>query len=595
MKFFRKFLIAGGLFLVFLTCGAVVPARKYVTEWYIKDIRTEININQDGSIDVDEKIAADCGDLADRHGIYRTLPTLKYLTDEDVVQQKASLQSITDFDGNSLKYTESQDKSNNTITWKIGDANKTVKGENDYEIKYNVSNVILGNSDNFDEFYWNVHGQFWDMEADQAEIIVNFPENFDYQTQETNLYGGTYGSQESIASYQWLDNNTIEIKSSQMLSKYEGLTLSVTIPKGMTATAPVQKLSDINKTPIILVVAYYLAEIFWAILLIIGAILTWYYWLKYGRDPVINKTTIAQYEPPMNLNPMQMGMLISNGDLKSKFITASIVNMAVKKIIKIEDKTKKGWFGSKDYKLISLKDTNQAAYDKLEKSEKDLYYYLFGNSTTKLISSLKDKFYSNISSLKSQVQKELIEEKLLYERKGFDIQTIMFIVGIMAVIFPFILLAFFPWLALLTILEGIMMIIFSFWMPKHTLEGAEEQWKAKGFKLFMLTAEKYRQQFYEDENIFERYLPYAIVFNIVKKWAKNMENIYGKEKMSSYSPYWYSNSLVGGGFDVDSFTNSLTAMSSEMSSTISSSPSSSGSGGGGFSGGGGGGGGGGGW
>ncbi|HPH79025.1 MAG TPA: DUF2207 domain-containing protein [bacterium] len=339
MKFFRKFLIAGGLFLVFLTCGAVVPARKYVTEWYIKDIRTEININQDGSIDVDEKIAADCGDLADRHGIYRTLPTLKYLTDEDVVQQKASLQSITDFDGNSLKYTESQDKSNNTITWKIGDANKTVKGENDYEIKYNVSNVILGNSDNFDEFYWNVHGQFWDMEADQAEIIVNFPENFDYQTQETNLYGGTYGSQESIASYQWLDNNTIEIKSSQMLSKYEGLTLSVTIPKGMTATAPVQKLSDINKTPIILVVAYYLAEIFWAILLIIGAILTWYYWLKYGRDPVINKTTIAQYEPPMNLNPMQMGMLISNGDLKSKFITASIVNMAVKKIIKIDPKT----------------------------------------------------------------------------------------------------------------------------------------------------------------------------------------------------------------------------------------------------------------
>jgi len=108
--------------------------------------------------------------------------------------------------------------------------------------------------------------------------------------------------------------------------------------------------------------------------------------------------------------------------------------------------------------------------------------------------------------------------------------------------------------------------------------------------MYMKTAEKYRQQFYEEENIFDKLLPYAIVFGMVKQWAKKMEKIYGKDYYRTHYPIWY---LGGTGkFDVNSFVSTINSISSSISSNVSSGSGSRGAGG---VGGGGGGGGGGGW
>jgi Predicted membrane protein (DUF2207). len=83
-------------------------------------------------------------------------------------------------------------------------------------------------------------------------------------------------------------------------------------------------------------------------------------------------------------------------------------------------------------------------------------------------------------------------------------------------------------------------------MPKRTLKGAELNWRVKGFKLYMETAEKYRAQFNEKENIFEKFLPYAMVFGMTKLWIKKMEKIYGKEYFASYHPVWYAGNFAAG-------------------------------------------------
>ena len=127
-------------------------------------------------------------------------------------------------------------------------------------------------------------------------------------------------------------------------------------------------------------------------------------------------------------------------------------------------------------------------------------------------------------------------------------------------------------------------------MNKRTMKGAEAEWRVRGFKLFISTAEKYRARFYEKENMFEKILPYAIAFGLTDKWVKAMKDIYGVEKFSSMTPVWFIGS--SGNFDIDSFSSALTSMTTAISQSTS---SSSGAGGGGFSGGGGGGGGGGGW
>lgn len=127
-------------------------------------------------------------------------------------------------------------------------------------------------------------------------------------------------------------------------------------------------------------------------------------------------------------------------------------------------------------------------------------------------------------------------------------------------------------------------------MPKKTEKGTEAYWKILGFREYINTAEKYRVQFQEKENIFEKYLPYAIIFGLADKWAKAFEGIYLQP------PTWYEGEF-GPRFTTYAFVNSLNhSLSSINSAFISrSGGGGSGFGGGGFSGGGGGGGGGGSW
>ncbi|MBU0613992.1 DUF2207 domain-containing protein [Patescibacteria group bacterium] len=138
---------------------------------------------------------------------------------------------------------------------------------------------------------------------------------------------------------------------------------------------------------------------------------------------------------------------------------------------------------------------------------------------------------------------------------------------------------------------SLVVFIFAFFMPKKTQKGTDIVRKVLGFKLFIHTAERYRAQWQEKENIFEEVLPYAIAFGEVKKWAKAFKDLEFK------NPSWYESSVPFSSADVFS-VNLLGAVSAVNSATMpkpSSSASSGGSFGGGSSGGGFGGGGGGSW
>jgi uncharacterized membrane protein len=123
-------------------------------------------------------------------------------------------------------------------------------------------------------------------------------------------------------------------------------------------------------------------------------------------------------------------------------------------------------------------------------------------------------------------------------------------------------------------------------MPRKTRVGSELLRRTLGFRHYMEIAEKERQRFAERENIFSEYLPYAIVFGCVEKWANAFKDIDAVRATSS----WYTGSALGG-FSAIDLSSNLSSFSSQVSSTIASTPG--GSGGSGFSGGGGSGGGGG--
>ena len=140
------------------------------------------------------------------------------------------------------------------------------------------------------------------------------------------------------------------------------------------------------------------------------------------------------------------------------------------------------------------------------------------------------------------------------------------------------------------VLVGLLLLAAGSSMSKRTAAGSEAMRRTLGFRLFIETADKRRQEFNERANIFAEYLPYAIVFGSVDKWANAFRDIDTTPSTAS----WYTGAAV---FSATDFSRGLESFSSSVSSVIASTPGSSGGCGfsGGSSGGGGGGGGGGSW
>lgn len=544
-------------------------ARENIDYWYVRDFQPSITIHTDSSIDVTENIVADCGS-AQKHGIFRTLPTFQQITNSGKIQSPIILTSITDFDGKSINYSESSNRSDGTITWKIGDPNKTLSGINNYRIKYHVKNAVRHNSADFDEFYWNLSGNFWDMEIDNFSARINFPSEINENNSNLNLYSGSFGDKNSLgAVVGWNSTNQVGVDYVKILKTGEGITLSTTFPKNIV-------------TPYIPGFWEKYGSYFFLIIPLVILWLMYLLWNKLGRDPKINPTIAPEFEIPEKLAPIEMGLVLTDSILDNKFISASIINLAVNGMLKIEK------VGNKDFKITKL-----SSKYAMSKGEEKLYAGLFESGDSVSISDLKNKFYTNLPKISSAANDFLVSKSWLVDNSRLW-QYLLAISGIIIFIVSVGSWSLNVILGLSVMISAIIILVFSFLMPKRSPEGALLLRRIKGFKLYMDTAEKYRQKFNEKENIFEKFLPYAIMFGITKEWVKKMKDIYGEKYFATYHPIWFIGPNFAN-FNVDSLASEISSMSSNMASTISSSPSSSGSGGGGFSGGGGGGGGGGGW
>jgi len=564
--------------LVFLVSPAFAIAREQdqITDWYIKDFQSEIIVNKDSSLDVTEMITADCGNLPGKHGIFRILPTNYTLENGQTVKTPVELKSITDFNGKPYKFSSL--KSSDTITWKIGDPDVTVKNVNYYKIIYHVKNTIRFTSEDFDELYWNLNGNFWDIQTDNFQASVVFPSEVNQTNSQIYVYSGGFGIKGTgLASYEWANNNTLIFKSQRMFPVREGITASITFPKNIFTQPPPTFWEKYGQT------IQYLFLLIPFIVLIVSL----FVWSKFGRDPKVPGTIVPEFDIPENLTPLEMGGLIENGGMDNKYISAAIVNLAVKKVVRIEEISKK------HYKLILI-DKNAT---RISDSEKILLDKLFDGKEEVSITDLENKFYEDIPQIKKSVGKKLEQDSLI-PANGGCIPAIYWALAMGLFGFIFMIAGTNGMLFLSIILSVIILVIFAIIMPRRTLKGVRLMKKVEGFKLYMKTAERYRQEFNEKENIFEKFLPYAMVFGIVSEWTKSFAKIYqeihGQDYFATYHPIWFA-SAVSGQFNPDNFSTNMTSLASSMSTTLSSSPSSSGSGGGGFSGGGGGGGGGGGW
>ena len=236
----------------------------------------------------------------------------------------------------------------------------------------------------------------------------------------------------------------------------------------------------------------------------------------------------------------------------------------------------------------------------LQTYERTVFSGLFDDGDEVKLSDLKNKFYKDLAKAKDQLYKDAAGRKWFPRRpstaRGLWVGAgvAVAIVGVGATLAS----GAFAGRALIgmpVILGGLLLMAISRTMARRTAAGSEALRRVLGFRLYVATAETRRQEFNEDKKIlndFARYLPYAMVFGCVDKWAKALEGL--DDQVDQAVSGWYTGAA---GFQAMAFASGMHSFSNSVGSTISSSPGSSGGSGfsGGGSGGGGGGGGGGSW
>lgn len=528
------------------------------SSWSIDSFDSIIEVHEDASITVTETI--DVTFDGAKHGIYRQIPVRytdpygnRFKTDFDVLSVHQDNQKA------SVEYSYNY----GYVNIRIGDEDRTITGHHVYEIVYTVDRVFLY-FDEYDELYWNVTGTDWEVPIDHTSATVILPDGA--PVEQYACYTGEYGSTRQ-------DCSKIQDENMALFAAEDFLTVAVAFPKGF-----VYQPTSWERF------IWLVQDNWYALIPLIILFFTFWTWYRRGRDPKMTRTIIAEYEPPKGIKAVYAGAIAKNM-LKKHHLTAMIIQMAVDGYIKIKAESKKPNGKERRTPLVTLIPLKTS--EGLDTAHAKYYDILFKGKMDEVdIQKLKGTISAQkISELQSSVRKWLMDEHI-YLKGSFGYQAVFLVLGIMVGVVGIIstsVLGLFT--GVVAVLSGIFIVVLGYLMPAFTQDGIEARRHVLGFKEFMHTAERYRSAWQEREHIFADYLPYAIAFNDVKKWASTFKGV------QQVAPDWYTGDIAFVSIMASGQFSAVT-QSIQSAATV---PKSSGSGGGGSSGGGFGGGGGGSW
>lgn len=549
---------------------ALTPPRKTVTNWYFHEYYVTFNLTTDSTMRVVEKIRADIGTISNKHGIFKVLPTMYRNGLGRLISSPITLQSITDFEGKALPYAEQNNWSDHTISWQIGDKSTEVKGINDYEIKYQVDNVIQMESPEYDVWKWNIMGSFWNLETDNFIATINLPPTVSEQNTQVTLYRGATNSMSSAnLQTKWISPHQLTVTSTKTLQRNEGITVELQVSKGVfTPYAGGFWFTYSDYLP-------------WVIPLL-ALLVSFTLWFRYGRDARSNRAIVVEYSPPENMSATEMGLLLRRGNWKNSLVSPNIMNLAVKGYIRIQ--VKKFLFWTRDLTIESTMDEKKRKDITVGEMNllQDLISCRFMNSPNNGVSlaDLRLNFPQKIKEIEERMRRNLVHNKYIAQHDfSYGFWVVVILLGIAAFICLYLGISSYMWaLFVAAIIVG----IFAPFMYQLTPEGALMLDRIKGFRLFMAQVEKYRQQFFEREGSLMDLLPYAMVFGLTQQWLLQLKNIVTVEQWSALQL-----SLASSLGSIDNISSTIDSISHSISSSIASSSGAGvGSGGGGGGGGG---------
>ena len=566
-----------------LPATAHANVNNFVINSFVAD-ETLTTADKQGQLHIVETINLTFSDY--NHGILRAIP-------ESYKGHKLNIivRSVTSPTGAAASYTTYT--SNGNLVLKIGDASRTSTGSQTYVIDYTVSNVITFYTDH-DELYWDINGDQWQQPFEHVSVRLQLGDNIQLAGTEPVCYAGSYGTKGSTCLIHH-EAHLVESQTIQPLNPQETLTIVVALQKGVfTPPSFMERAAEY-----VIPVAKLLALPF---VVFIFCFIRWY---SKGRDAKGRGTIVPQYTPADNLKPLEAGTIL-DFKVDNKDITATIIDLAIHGYIKIVENKQDRLIGKDKLSyVLELKNADASALTPFEVLLITALFTPLAVGTQADISTLKNKLYATATVISSTVQGDLTQRGYFTSNPLKAGKT----VGAISVALFFLLFFGAHVLGTLVLIGAVLAtgiaLLFARIMPSRTASGVAAKENLEGLKLYITTAEADRIKMMQSPDaayaanhaeptktvdLFEKLLPYAMIFGVEKQWAKQFEGIY------QAAPNWYAGNYAA--FNVGYLASSL---GEGMQSTVNqafSSPSSSGSsgfGGGGFSGGGGGGGGGGGW
>jgi uncharacterized protein (TIGR04222 family) len=587
-----------------LTTVYARPAQAQVGE-VIHRYEVHITMEPSGDLGVTERIAYDFG-ATPRHGILREIPTRFHYDGRYDRVEPVSDVSVTASAG-TPPTTKIESGTGGRTVIRVGDANRTITGPHTYDLSYRVRGA-LNSFEDHDELYWNAIGDEWSVLIESAVVQVTAPTTI----ARVGCFAGPAQSRLSCAESTRAGSTATFNQT--LLYPRSGMTVVVGVPKGaVTVGPPILKERWSLARAFSVTGATVGGAAALAVLLVGGLFAVMW---RGGRDrrftggpvevafgkeggseePVplgAGRHVPVEFEPPDKLRPGELGTLV---DMVANplDVTATIVDLAVRGYLRIEEIPKHGLLGKTDWKLSQAR----AADDKLKQYERTLLDGIFtsGSRPEVNLSELRNTFASKLHEVQGQLYDDAMEQGWFVRRpdrvRGFWLAmgVLASLVGIAALV----LLAAKTHVALVGIplaVAGLLLLGAAHWMPRRTAKGYGVLQRARGFKRFIDESEKERARFAERKNLFSEYLPYAVVFGATEKWARAFAGLNGELPDAGG---WY---VSPNAFTLAAFTSSMDGFTTTTAGTIASTPGTSGSSGfsGGFSGGGGGGGGGGSW
>lgn len=604
--------VGGVVVAVVLVLGTAGAASADTGGESIESYRIDYEIKADGVVHVKEDFRYNFSG-SDHHGPERLISTREPAGDDrDRIYTISNATASSDT--SAPDDVDVSDLGDDTRI-RIGDPEITVSGQQQYTLEYDIEgglNSVGGRG----ELYWDAAGPEWDVPIDDLTVTVRAP---GAGISKQRCLFGTPGSDDpcdnSALSAGEATFEQARVEPGEVLTVVAAFSLDdVTVPAPVLAERP-SPLDQFVPTPLSGGIA--------AALLAFGMV-PFAFTLRGRRDlryagvtpgqlppsgvaaateraPAQGADEVAvQFVPPAGITAGEAGALLRR-KLSTVDTTATLIDLAVRGYLHID-----GSGGS--WTLTARRPPDNT----LRPHELALLSGLFRNSPTISLGRSSRTLVSVVKQVNHALARSAVERgwfRKLSATTGFPVGAVIGLVfgGWMLFVFALPAMGILQALGLkfqfglvgisLVVMIGLLIATFVLRRRRGRLPaGYAAHYQVLGFKRYLETAEAEQLRFEEGENIFSRYLPWAIVFGLTHRWAQICERLAQQGRIPP-DVDWYHGSQA---WSYAGFTSSYAAFSSAVTTSSTPVSSSSAGGGSGFSsssssGGGGGGGGGGSW